>query len=288
MPLHKVHSDLCGPLPVPSMSGCRYWVVFIDDFTRYMFLYPIKARSQLYSCYENFGMKALNIFRSDIHIPEYTGVSNDWDIRALQADNAKEYEKLGRIIFKRYGTHAQFTNAENTYRRTPYELWYNRNPGVEYLKVFGCAAYAHVNDINRDKLDARAKLCMYLGIPEHKKGYRLIDIESHAIVYSRDVVFNETSFPTIGVVDDTTEPLLPPAHRTALTELLHSTTGDDTGSGTDHTPQVEPSDKTTPNPLPSLSDALERGTITYSFVSETPYTPPNRPPNALAMRMKSN
>ncbi|GMF35180.1 unnamed protein product [Phytophthora fragariaefolia] len=132
------------------------------------------------------------------------------------------------------------TPSENTYRRTPYELWYNRKSSVEYLKAFGCAAYAHANAINRDKLDARAKLCMYL-------------------------------------VDDTTEPLLPPAPRTALTELLHTTTGDDTGSGTDHTPQVEPSDKTTPNPLPSLSDALERGTNTYSFVSETPYTPPNRP-----------
>jgi hypothetical protein len=29
----------------------------------------------------------------------------------LQADNAKEYEKLGRDIFQKYGTHAQFTNA---------------------------------------------------------------------------------------------------------------------------------------------------------------------------------
>ncbi|GMF68371.1 unnamed protein product [Phytophthora fragariaefolia] len=80
MSLHKVHSDICGPLPVPSISGCRYFVVFIDDFTRYMFLYPIKARSQLYSCYENFRMKALNIFRSDIHILEYTcnGVTQVW------------------------------------------------------------------------------------------------------------------------------------------------------------------------------------------------------------------
>ncbi|KAG2787369.1 hypothetical protein PC116_g16336 [Phytophthora cactorum] len=34
LPLQKVHSDICGPLPVPSLSGCRYVVDFIDDFTR--------------------------------------------------------------------------------------------------------------------------------------------------------------------------------------------------------------------------------------------------------------
>ncbi|GMF38434.1 unnamed protein product [Phytophthora fragariaefolia] len=34
-----------------------------------------------------------------------------YDIQRLQADNAKEFDKLGRISFKKYGTHAQFTNA---------------------------------------------------------------------------------------------------------------------------------------------------------------------------------
>ncbi|KAI0038011.1 hypothetical protein FA95DRAFT_1474291, partial [Auriscalpium vulgare] len=34
-PLHLIHSDVHGPLPVrtPSASGYRYWVTFIDDHT---------------------------------------------------------------------------------------------------------------------------------------------------------------------------------------------------------------------------------------------------------------
>ncbi|OWY90393.1 Retroelement pol Polyprotein [Phytophthora megakarya] len=48
-----------------------------------------------------------------------------------------------------------------------------------------------------DKFDPRAKLCIYLDIPEYKKGYRLMDVKTHGIVYSRDVVINEIDFPTI-------------------------------------------------------------------------------------------
>ncbi|GMF23605.1 unnamed protein product [Phytophthora fragariaefolia] len=110
---------------------------------------------------------------------------DEHDIQVLKADNANEYEKLGREIFRKHGTHAQFTNAytpqqirvaerhmrtimervralllddklpkqlwaecvchvttlinmtssSKTYARTPYELWYNRIPSMQYMKV---------------------------------------------------------------------------------------------------------------------------------------------------------
>jgi hypothetical protein len=33
-PLKLVHSDLCGPLFSPSFSRCKYFLTFIDDFSR--------------------------------------------------------------------------------------------------------------------------------------------------------------------------------------------------------------------------------------------------------------
>ena len=33
-PLELVHSDLCGPMRVPSLGGNRYFLTFIDDFSR--------------------------------------------------------------------------------------------------------------------------------------------------------------------------------------------------------------------------------------------------------------
>ncbi|OWZ20305.1 polyprotein [Phytophthora megakarya] len=66
-----------------------------------------------------------------------------------------------------------------------------------YMKGFECSGYVHITEQYRDKLDARARLCIHLGIPDHKKGYRMIDVNTHAIVYSRDVAFKEDEFPSM-------------------------------------------------------------------------------------------
>ena len=39
---------------------------------------------------------------------------------------------------------------------TPYEKWYGKKPNVTHLKVFGCTAYAHIPDSQRQKLDKKA------------------------------------------------------------------------------------------------------------------------------------
>ncbi|OWY95516.1 LOW QUALITY PROTEIN: Integrase, catalytic core protein [Phytophthora megakarya] len=92
--LSKVHSDICDPLPVTKVTGRRYFLIFIDDFSRSMFTYAIKNRSELHDCFEGFRKKALNIFRQDISVIEYTFSVEDYDsqgnieIQRPQANNA--------------------------------------------------------------------------------------------------------------------------------------------------------------------------------------------------------
>jgi hypothetical protein len=45
-PLQLVHSDLCGPLSSPSFSGCKYFLTFIDDFSRRTWVYFLKLKSK--------------------------------------------------------------------------------------------------------------------------------------------------------------------------------------------------------------------------------------------------
>jgi hypothetical protein len=58
-PLELVHSDV-HQVPYPSFSGFRYWVTFIDDYSRYQFVLPIKAKSDVFEVFKIFKAYAEN------------------------------------------------------------------------------------------------------------------------------------------------------------------------------------------------------------------------------------
>ena len=74
---------------------------------------------------------------------------------------------------------------------TPYEAWHGEKPKLDYLRVFGCDAYAHIPKDERDKLDSKARKCILLGYGQETKGYRLFDPIRGKVLHSRDVRFNE-------------------------------------------------------------------------------------------------
>jgi hypothetical protein len=40
-PFYLVHSDIWGPSPVPSVTGYRYYISFVDDYSRFTWKYPL-------------------------------------------------------------------------------------------------------------------------------------------------------------------------------------------------------------------------------------------------------
>ena len=46
--LGLVHSELIGPLPIASYGGSRYVLTFIDDFSRFCWVYFLKLKSKVY------------------------------------------------------------------------------------------------------------------------------------------------------------------------------------------------------------------------------------------------
>ena len=43
--LDLIHSDVAGPMPTNSINGCRYFLTFIDDCSRYCCIYFMKHKS---------------------------------------------------------------------------------------------------------------------------------------------------------------------------------------------------------------------------------------------------
>ena len=55
-PLDLIHSDVWGPAPLISSSGSKYFVIFIDDYSLFTWLFPIKAKSDFLPFFNNFNL----------------------------------------------------------------------------------------------------------------------------------------------------------------------------------------------------------------------------------------
>ncbi|RVW72211.1 Retrovirus-related Pol polyprotein from transposon TNT 1-94 [Vitis vinifera] len=52
--------DICGPFPTPSWNGQQYFITFIDDYSRYDYLYLIHEKSQSLEVFKNFKAEVEN------------------------------------------------------------------------------------------------------------------------------------------------------------------------------------------------------------------------------------
>ena len=72
--LQLVHSDVCGPIRTPSFGKHTYFVTFIDDATRHTWVYPMKAKNEVFSCFKKFLSMAQNFSSNKLLIlPAYHG-----------------------------------------------------------------------------------------------------------------------------------------------------------------------------------------------------------------------
>ncbi|XP_017434593.1 uncharacterized protein LOC108341418 [Vigna angularis] len=70
--LEVVHYDVCGLIKVPSLVGNKYFLAFVDEHNRMMWLYLIKAKSEVLEMFKRFKAgvekesgKVLKILRTD-------------------------------------------------------------------------------------------------------------------------------------------------------------------------------------------------------------------------------
>ncbi|XP_022008232.1 uncharacterized protein LOC110907579 [Helianthus annuus] len=57
--LELIHTDICGPFP-PGITGHTSFITFIDDYSRYMYLYLIKEKSESLEMFKTFKAEVEN------------------------------------------------------------------------------------------------------------------------------------------------------------------------------------------------------------------------------------
>ena len=228
-PLELIHSDVCGKISSKSLGRAEYFVTFIDDKTRYVWAYAIKKKSDVFQKFcewkaevEKSLGQSVKILRTDNggeftsdefekylkkegikhqltipKCPEQNGVAERFNrtlvemVRSMLADSElpKSFwaEALATAVYLRNRSPTKPVEG-----KTPYEAIYGEKPKVKHLRVFGCTAYSHIPKDERQKLDAKARKCIFLGYPCNRKGYRLYDQSIRRVIHSRDVRFNES------------------------------------------------------------------------------------------------
>ena len=53
-PLDLLYTDVWGPSPVQSVDGYNYYVIFVDHFTTYIWLYPLRLKSDVFTISRQF------------------------------------------------------------------------------------------------------------------------------------------------------------------------------------------------------------------------------------------
>jgi histone deacetylase 1/2 len=230
-PLELIHSDVWSTF-TPSLSGCRYYVIFIDDYTCFCWLFPISHKSDVYSTFVNFKLLVEKQF--------------NYTIKQFQSDNGGEYCST---VFKQFLTtsgifhrfscpHTSQQNdiAERKHRHiieigltllaqsglpkvfwvdafltsifiinslptkvldysSPYERLFQRSPDFSYFHTFGCQCFPCLRPYSLDKLSYRSKPCIFIGYCFNHKGFWCFDPSSKRVYISRNVIFDEGIFP---------------------------------------------------------------------------------------------
>jgi hypothetical protein len=83
-PLELVHSDVWGPTHLLSNDGFRYYVLFIDDFTKFTWIYFLYSKDELLKVFTLFKLQAENQLNTTI--------------KTLRTDDGAEYKLIARTF----------------------------------------------------------------------------------------------------------------------------------------------------------------------------------------------
>ncbi|KAH9783052.1 Integrase catalytic domain-containing protein [Citrus sinensis] len=274
--LEYVHSDVWGPTKTASIGESHYFVTFVDDFSRRVWVYTMRANDEVPEIFvkwkklvETQTGRKIKVLRYDnggeytsdsfLQVCQNEGIKRHFTVRHIPQQNGVA-ERMNRTLLKKVrcmlsnaGLDKKFWAKVVSYAshlvnrlpsvaigdKTPMEMW-----SVKYaqdydsLRVFGCPAYYHVKD---GKLDPCARKAIFVRFKGGVKGFKLWDLEDKKFVCSRDVTFDEASMMKASSsqqVENKTKEVLQPVEFDATPYVPVSSTSKNS-STMEVTPRIE-------------------------------------------------
>ena len=220
-PIYRIHSDVCEitDSPIPE----KYFVTFIDDYSRFVYIYVMKNKSEVLEKFKEYEALVTNQFGCGI--------------KKFRCDNGGEYTSsefksfcVSKGIFIEYtapyscemnGCSERMNRSLNEISRCllidsglslhwwpealkfavyvknrslsargiiPYQAWTGKVPCYSKMRIFGCTAYVKRRNIH-GKLSDRSEKCVFIGYSSNS--YIFYSTNEKKLFVSNDVIFNE-------------------------------------------------------------------------------------------------
>ena len=221
------HSDLKGPFRTRSIHGKRYFMTFVDDYSGYVFVFPLAHKSDAL----RHGLKAfvtnhirprgINSFALQFDRGgEYMGTDFqeyciDAQIEVLPIPSKTPHyngkaERMNRTLSqkerasRRFGglpkylwdevlsscAHMHNISPTATSSESPYFRWFGHHPSVENLHVIGAECYLHDVEYSSSSQDDTAERVRFVGyVPHSKSTFILYRPSTGSLTYSPHVQF---------------------------------------------------------------------------------------------------
>ena len=208
--LELLHTDVCGPLPVTSLGGSKYFVTILDDYTKSSTVHTLAHKSETAAAVkatitqlETQGGTRVRRLRCD-NGSEYInqelkafcaskGIMLETTVRYSPEQNGAA-ERLNRTLLDKVrpmledahlpkSLWAEALATANYLRnrspvsgcdKTPIELLTGIKPDVSHLRIFGTSCYAHIPKQLRNKLAPTSEPGRLIGYPPGTKGYKIL------------------------------------------------------------------------------------------------------------------
>ncbi|GJY70629.1 zinc finger, CCHC-type containing protein [Tanacetum coccineum] len=199
--LELIHSDLCDLHATPSLGNKKYFVTFIDDASRFCYVYLLHSKDEALDKFKSVGI----IHETTApYTPQQNGISERKN-RVLKemVNSMLSYSGLsqgfwGEAMLTACYLLNRVPNKRN--KITPYELWTKKKPNLNYLRVWGCRVVVRLPDLKLKTLAKRGIKCIFVGYAKHSKAFRFSIIEPNdslainSIIESKDAIFDEHRF----------------------------------------------------------------------------------------------
>jgi hypothetical protein len=287
------------------MSGYKYYIVFVDDYSRFTWIYPLRTKAEAFETFVKFKLFAENNFSTKIKQLQsdgggeftslqfqscltnhgivyrktcpYTSPQNGIAERKLRHILETGLTLLAHAHLSNKHWHDSFLTVVHVINRlptatlhqlSPYEKLYNQPPDYTKLRVFGCLCYPLLRPYGLHKLEYRSKPCIFLGY--QYAGYKCLDPVTNKVYLSLHVVFDETSFPAKEHVATTPPSRLPSTGDVIIPlPLLNSNITTSSLNSTAPTPPAS-------SPLPAVSPTSSDAALQSSDAMQDPdITPPS-------------